>query len=132
MKSILMLTIIVGLSACGIMNGQSSKKTISIQTNAECGDCKERIEEGLNYTKGVVYAELNLDNKKVEVKYNSKKITEQEIKQIISEIGYDADEVKADSKSQSELPACCQPGGMKKEKHEKKKENGNSGSLPVK
>lgn len=114
MKSIIMLVLIVGLSACGIMNGQSSKETISIQTNAECGQCKERIEGDLNYTKGVVYADLNLDNKKVEVKYNSKKITEQEIKQIISEIGYNADEVKANKKSQSELPACCQPGGMDK------------------
>lgn len=111
MKSLMMLSIIAILSSCGVVNGQSSKKTISIQTNAQCGDCKERIEEGLNYTKGIAYAELNLENKVVEVKYNSKKISEQEIKKIISEIGYDADEVKANKKSQSELPACCQPGG---------------------
>jgi copper chaperone CopZ len=111
MKNLMMLTFIVLLTSCGVANGQSSKETISIQTNAQCGDCKERIEEGLNYTKGVVYAELNLDDKKVEVKYKTKKITEQEIKKIISEIGYSADEVKANKTSQSELPKCCQPGG---------------------
>lgn len=114
MKSIIMLTLIVGLTACGVANGQSTKKTISIQTNAECGQCKDRIEGDLNYRKGIIYSELNLENKVLEVKFNSKKITEQEIKQIISEIGYDADEVKANKKSQSELPACCQPGGMGK------------------
>ena len=114
MKNLLIIVLIVGLSACGIMNGQSSKKTISIQTNAECGECKERIEEALNYTSGIVYAELNLDTKKVDVKYNSKKITEAEIKQVISKTGYSADEVEADKKSQSELPACCKPGGMEK------------------
>ena len=27
---------------------------VSIQTNAQCGDCKERIETTLNQTKGVV------------------------------------------------------------------------------
>lgn len=111
MKSIMMLTLVVLLSSCGIANGQSTKPTISIQTNAQCGDCKERIEEALNYTNGVIYAELDLDTKKVEVKYKSKKISEQEIKQIISKLGYNADEVKADKDSQSKLPTCCQPGG---------------------
>jgi len=111
MKSILMLALIVGLSACGIVNGQSSKKTISIQTNAQCGECKERIEEKLNYTKGVVYGELDLDTKIVEVKYNSSKLSGEEVKKVISDLGYNADEVKADPKAQSELPKCCQPGG---------------------
>jgi copper chaperone CopZ len=131
MKNIMILAVFFAFTACGIMNGQSSKKTISIQTNAQCGACKERIEEKLNYTNGIVYGELNLDNKVVEVKFNSKKITEQEIKQIISDIGYNADEVMADKKSQSELPACCQPGGMEKEQNDKKKKNSEN-QFPVK
>ena len=31
---------------------------VKIQTSAQCGDCKERIESALNQTKGVIYAEL--------------------------------------------------------------------------
>lgn len=111
MKMIMMLTIIVSLSACGIMNGKSSKEIITIQTNAQCGDCKERIEEKLNYTTGVIYGELDLDTKIVEVKYNSSKISADEVRKVISDLGYNADEVKADPNAQSALPKCCQPGG---------------------
>jgi copper chaperone CopZ len=40
---------------------------VTIQTNALCGDCKERIETALNQTKGVVYAELNMETKVAKV-----------------------------------------------------------------
>jgi cation transport ATPase len=43
--------------------------TIQIQTSAQCGDCKERIEGKLNYTKGIKFAELNDQTKIVTVKY---------------------------------------------------------------
>ena len=88
-------------------------QTVVIQTSAECGDCKDRIEEALNYTKGVVFAELDLETKKVTVKFATKKISLQQVKDAISAIGYDADEVKAESKAQLSLPKCCQPNGMK-------------------
>jgi copper chaperone CopZ len=111
MKNIMMLSVLMLLSACGIANGQSSKETVSIQTNAQCGECKERIEEKLNYTSGVVYGELDLDTKIVEVKYKSSKISADEVRKVISDLGYSADEVKADPQAQSALPKCCQPGG---------------------
>ncbi len=41
---------------------------VVIQTSAICDDCKERIENLLNYTKGVTFAELDLVSKKVTVK----------------------------------------------------------------
>lgn len=92
---------------------KSKIETIVLQTSAECGDCKDRIEEKLNYTKGVKFAELDLETKKVTIKYSPKKISSQQIKEIISSIGYDADDVKADPEKVKKLPACCQPGGMK-------------------
>ena len=53
-------------------------------------------------------------DKKVTVGYNPKKISLDEIRKIISETGYDADDLKANPKSVEKLPACCKPGGMKK------------------
>lgn len=94
---------------------KAKMETVIIQTSAECGDCKDRIEEMLNYTKGVKFSELDLETKKVTVKYVTKKITLQEIKTKLSELGYDADEVKSNPESVKKLPACCQPGGMKKQ-----------------
>jgi copper chaperone CopZ len=84
---------------------------VSIQTNAQCGDCKERIENNLNKTKGVVYAELNLDTKIVEVKYKPSKTDVAALQKALTVIGYDADNQKADAVAQKALPLCCQPGG---------------------
>lgn len=99
----------------GIVMAQ--KKEAVIKTSAECGSCKERIEEKLNYVKGVVFADLNVESKELTVKYKEAKITLDEIRQIVSELGYDADGVKANEKAQKELPKCCQPGGMKSMEH---------------
>ena len=92
---------------------QEKFQTVVIQTSAECGDCKDRIEEALNYTKGVVFAELDLETKKVTVKFATKKISLQQVKEAIAAVGYDADEVKAVPAAQKKLPKCCQPNGMK-------------------
>ena len=110
------LTIIVALialiSGCATAkSGEPTKKVAFIQTNAQCGECKERLEGVLNFTSGIIYSDLNLDDKKIEVKYNTKKISLAEIKTIISEIGYNADEIKAVETAQNKLPTCCQPGG---------------------
>ena len=85
--------------------------TSEIQTNAQCGDCKERIEGKLNYIKGIKFAELNDETKIVTVKYDPNKIDLGTIKQTIAKIGYDADEVKAAKEDVEKLPKCCQPTG---------------------
>jgi copper chaperone CopZ len=89
-------------------------ETVVIQTSAECGDCKVRIEDGLNYMKGVKFAELDLETKKVTVKFSPKKSTLLQVKEKINSIGYDADDLKAQTEIVKKLPLCCQPGGMKK------------------
>ena len=112
MKTIfLALTILISTS-CAVFKGE--KETVVINTNSECGMCKDRIEKELNYVKGISFAELDVPSKKLTVKYNKEKITLDEIRQKVSEIGYDADHVKADEQAQSNLPACCKPGGMSK------------------
>jgi cation transport ATPase len=84
---------------------------ITIQTNALCADCKERIETALNQNKGVVYAELNMETKVVEVKYKVSKTDPAILHKVVTSIGYDADDQKADPTAKKALPLCCQPGG---------------------
>ena len=98
----------------GLSYGQ--KQTAVIQTSAECGACKKRIETNLNYAKGVNFAELDMETKKVTVKFNTKKISLSEVKKIISETGYSADDVPAVPEAVEKLPTCCKPGGMANEK----------------
>ena len=109
-----MKTILFVLAVCfsQVLFSQNVKKqTIIIQTSAQCGDCEERIESALNYTKGVKFADLDLESKKVTVQFLTKKTSLETIKAIIAKIGYDADDVKADISAVQKLPKCCQPNG---------------------
>ena len=113
MKHLLFLSLFIFIGTVGFSQKAQKFKTIIIQTSAECGDCKERIEGKLNYTSGIKFSELDLESKKLTVKFATSKITEAQIKEIINEIGYDADDMKANPESILKLPACCQPGEMK-------------------
>jgi len=89
-------------------------RLVTIKTSAECGECKDRIESKLNYTKGIVFSELDFKTKDLTVKFKPAKINIEQIKQIVSDLGYDADNLKANVDAQKALPLCCQPRGMGK------------------
>lgn len=110
MKKITTLTLMLVFIAFGLSSNQKSTKTktITFITTAICEDCKERIENKLNYTKGIVYAELNLDNKMLTVKFKPDVISEQKIKETLASIGYSSDTVKRDAEAYNALPKCCQ------------------------
>lgn len=86
-------------------------KTVTFLTSAICGECTERIEKALNYTKGVKFAELNEETKEVTVKYKTKVLTEDDVKAVVTGLGYDAAETKRDEAAFNELPKCCQSPG---------------------
>lgn len=103
--SILALILLTSINTANAQNEKT--KTISFITTAICEDCKERIEEKLNYTKGVIFAELNLENKMLTVKYKTALINEQQIKEILAGIGYSSDTVVRDKNAYLALPKCC-------------------------
>lgn len=84
-----------------------------IKTSAECNSCKERLEGVFNYTKGVKFADLDVPSKELTISFKTKHINIDEIKKIISDLGYDADDVKANASSYKALPECCKIEGMK-------------------
>jgi len=121
-KNLLRL-IVVSMFCMFVFNGQAQRTTtkksidLIISTSAECNQCKKRLEEKLNYTKGVRYAELDVPSRKLTVRYIPSKISDGEIRNLIAKIGYDADDVLADPTAQKALPKCCQPGGMHSHDH---------------
>ena len=51
MKNIIFLFIcLMGFQTAKAQDKKASSETAIIQTSAQCGDCKDRIEELLNYT----------------------------------------------------------------------------------
>jgi copper chaperone CopZ len=104
----ILLTLIAILLIGNTLFAQSKKvETVVIQTSAQCEMCKERIEVELIYTGGVKKAILNLEDKSVSVTYKTKKLSADKIRKIVSDLGYDADEVKANQEAYGNLPECC-------------------------
>ncbi len=112
--------IIIALLLTGFVNALSSKSFASnkggkekvvIQTSAQCGECQEKIESAIKKLDGIKSVDLNLDTKKVTVVYDSLLTTLDKIKSAISNAGYDADDVKANSTAYDNLPSCCKKGG---------------------
>jgi mercuric ion binding protein len=106
MKTITVILTIFLLGGEAFAQGNKFEE-IKIKTSSQCNDCKERIEEALAFVKGVKKSEVNVEKQIVTVYYKKGKITPDKIRKAISEAGYDADEVMADSKAYGKLPACC-------------------------
>ena len=106
------------LSSVGLSqeSEEKTKKTdkVEIQTSAQCSMCKDRIEKDMAYTKGVKSVNLDLDTKIVTIEYRTEKTDPDKLREAISKIGYDADDVTADLKAYEKLPACCKKGGHDK------------------
>lgn len=91
----------------GSIMSYAQVQIITIQTSAQCEMCKHSIEKKVRGIKGVKSAALDIQTKSLKVKYDTKKVDEKRIKMAISQIGYDADEVKADEKAYAQLKECC-------------------------
>ena len=86
---------------------QSKLDSVKIQTSAQCGMCKDRIEETLAFEKGVKKSELDLETKTVTVWFKLSKTNADNIRLALTKVGYNADDMPADQKAYQKLPACC-------------------------
>ncbi len=107
-KTILVaIALAIGLTSQGIAQDKNKIEEIKIKTSAICGMCKERIESNIKFEKGVTFVELDNETKIATIKYRSKKTNPDKLRQAISKLGHDADDVPADKKAYDKLPACC-------------------------
>ncbi|MEI6435084.1 MAG: cation transporter [Bacteroidota bacterium] len=110
----LLMVIVTGMAFNMQAFSQDKKvETIKIKTSAVCGQCKDRIENGLAYEKGVKDVVLDVDTKMVTIKYNTKSTSPEELRKKISKLGYDADEIPCDTVAYKKLPACCKKDAPK-------------------
>ena len=73
-----------------------------------CGMCKRTIEGSLATAKGVSYGIWDQETHVMTVKYKTKKINLDQIKQIIADAGYDSDTHRAETEVYNNLHGCCQ------------------------
>ena len=90
----------------GVSQGKKSE-IIVIKTSIVCGMCKDRIEQGLAFEKGIKDVKVDLETKTTTVSYVTLKTNPDQIRKLISKLGYDADSIAADKLAYTKLPACC-------------------------
>ncbi len=72
----------------------------------------------MQFTKGVTSVNLDIESQVLTVTFKTKKNSVENIREIISDIGYDADDVEADKEAHYKLPECCQNPNFGKPKKE--------------
>lgn len=83
------------------------KTTITCDHCKECETCGQLFEKTLLREKGIQMVTLNAEAMTIEVIFNSKKTDLTAIKNAISSLGYDADDVKASPEGYEKLDGCC-------------------------
>ncbi|MCX6243950.1 MAG: heavy metal-associated domain-containing protein [Bacteroidetes bacterium] len=113
LKVFFLTIILVSFIISGSFAEDKKNTEIKIKTSAVCGMCKDRIEQGMAYEKGIKDVSLDVDTKIATIKYNSSKTTPGEIRNAISKLGYDADSIPADKTAYDKLPPCCKKDAKK-------------------
>lgn len=109
MKAILLLSMLL-TSPFGLKT-----ETLVVKTTIYCDHCREcescggRLEKQLSDMKGIKSVELDAEKMTVSVRYNPAKINPGQIRKAISDMGYDADDVKANPEGVKTLDGCCRP-----------------------
>lgn len=85
-----------------------NEKTETFKVYGNCGMCKKTIESSLKGVKGIETADWNKETKMMNVTFNEKEISLDEIKLKIASVGYDTKEHRATEEIYNNLPGCCQ------------------------
>lgn len=115
MKSIykFILVFIIGLSANSLSaQSQASDTTVATRdttmlVNGVCGMCKKTIETALYKLDGLESASWNKDTKVLQLSYDERKLSLEQINEQINQAGYDTEYSTADNESYAELDPCC-------------------------
>lgn len=106
-----MRKLIIILFSVLTVNAWAQKETVSILTSAECYEgpcCKDRIEQEMQFTRGVTAVSLDIESSVLTVTFKTKKTDADKLRKLIASIGYNADDVMASKKAHDNLPSCCQ------------------------
>jgi hypothetical protein len=103
--------ILVLISNVAFANSDSTvviKTIIYCDHCQECSSCSGKLQHDLSFTKGIKKITLDEKAMTVSVNFNPKKTNSYNIRKAISDMGFDADSIKADSIAVTKLDECCQ------------------------
>lgn len=86
-------------------------KDTSFYVRGNCGMCKERIEKSLTKKDGIIKSYWDVKTKNLTVTYDSTKIDEGKIQQIVANVGHETKMVISPQAVYDALPECCKKTG---------------------
>lgn len=107
MKSKILITLTF-IFALGLGLSAQNLKTEKIKVYGNCSSCEARIDKAAKSVDGVTKATWDKETMMLEVTYNPAKTSAEKIQTAVAKVGHDTDAVKADDKTYSSLPKCCQ------------------------
>ncbi len=108
MNRIKLLFVVLLLSGAVMANNPGE---ITVKSSVVCEMCKKTIEEGLAFEKGVKQVRVDVEASTVYVKFNEKHLNADQVKTLISNLGYAADDVLPNKEAYDNLHGCCKKEG---------------------
>jgi mercuric ion binding protein len=107
---------ILVLSSLSVLMFSCEQKTTPKQSEfyvrGNCGMCEERIEKAVSEMDGVIKADWDVKTKNLSVSYDTTKVTELQIQQVVANTGHETKSIESPKASHDALPECCKKGGM--------------------
>jgi copper chaperone CopZ len=110
------IQLILAFCAIAMISFANDPGEITVKSSVVCDMCKETIEEGLAFEKGVKQVRVDVDANTIYVKFNEKHLNEGQVKTLITKLGYAADDMKPVKEAYDNLHGCCKAPGACEDK----------------
>ncbi len=92
-----------------LVSGSALAQTseVTFWVDGVCGMCEKRIESALINSPGVKFADWDKETRQVTVAFNSKKLSEQKLHEIVAGVGHDTQKVRAKEEDYAKVNGCC-------------------------
>jgi len=111
-KSILLIACLFVAQAI-VAQDQPKQATLVVKTPNSCDHCKVcescglKLETDLYYVRGIKRVEYDQESQTTTIVYKTKLLTPEQIRREIVQLGFDADELKADPAAYAKRDGCC-------------------------
>jgi cation transport ATPase len=86
---------------------QNKNAKASMEVDGVCGMCKARIEKACLNTKGVKFAQWNIDTHELKLIFDERKTNTALITKQVLAVGHDVEDKKASDEAYASVHACC-------------------------
>ena len=105
MKKSILITVLLMFTTMSW--GQKKSAKVSLEVNGNCHMCKKRIEKVALKTKGVKYANWNVQSHQLKLIIDERKVDTLTVQKAIASVGHDTKAFLAKDRVYNELHTCC-------------------------